>query len=371
MKILLNGLQAGNRSGTGRYTVELARRLAAREDVDLRLVWPRAPQESAPPFGMGDETLTRRASRALPRLLYDQIGIRREARQWAADLVHFPANIGPIATMGNAVLTIHDLSFYRDPSWFKMSRAIYYRTAVGQSAHSAARIIADSRATADDVHAYLGIPNQRIDVAPLGVDEHFARANDEAVAQVIERYKLPAPFFLFVGTIEPRKNVARLVRAWDKVARDLDHGLVIAGRDGWKTGEGNAAMAGVSQPERLRRLGFVAYEDLPALYSAAAAFVWPSLWEGFGLPPLEAMACGCPVVTSNVSSLPEVCGDAALLIDPQNEAALVQAMLRVVRDEKLRAQLVEAGAARAAMFTWDRTAEATVGAYRAALGSSE
>ncbi|MEX2015038.1 MAG: glycosyltransferase family 1 protein, partial [Candidatus Hydrogenedentales bacterium] len=115
------------------------------------------------------------------------------------------------------------------------------------------------------------------------------------------------------------------------------------------------------------RIGYVAYEDLPALYSAAAAFVWPSLWEGFGLPPLEAMACRCPVVTSNVSSLPEVCGDAALLIDPRNEAALAQAMTRIVRDEKLRAQLVEAGMARAAAFTWDRTADATVASYHAAM----
>lgn len=367
MRILLNGLQAGNRSGTGRYTIELARRLAARDDVEVRLVWP---WNFAAPEGVDHRTLSRHAAGALRRLTYDQVGIRREARQWDADLVHFPANIGPVAKMRNAVLTIHDLSFYHDPSWFKASRAIYYRTAVGQSAHSATRIVADSRTTADDVHTYLGIPTGRIDVAPLGVDAHFARADDGAIARVIERYKLPAPFFLFVGTVEPRKNVARLVRAWDKVARDLDHGLVIAGRDGWKTGAVDAEIGGVSQPERLRRIGYIEYKDLPALYSAAAAFVWPSLWEGFGLPPLEAMACGCPVVTSNVSSLPEVCADAALLIDPQNEAALVQALLRIVRDEKLRANLVDAGRARAAQYTWDRTADATAASYRAALATS-
>ncbi|MEX2015012.1 MAG: glycosyltransferase family 1 protein, partial [Candidatus Hydrogenedentales bacterium] len=246
MKILLNGLQAGNRSGTGRYTVELARRLAAKEDVELRLACPR---DLAAPEGVGNGALSRHSAGALSRLAYDQAGIRREARRWAADLVHFPANIGPIATMRNAVLTIHDLSFYRDPSWFKMSRALYYRTAVGQSAHSAARIIADSRATADDVHAYLGIPNTSIDVAPLGVDEHFSRADDDAIVKVIERYKLPTPFFLFVGTVEPRKNVAQLICAWDKVARELDHGLVIAGRDGWKTAVVDAAIGGVSQSE--------------------------------------------------------------------------------------------------------------------------
>jgi glycosyltransferase involved in cell wall biosynthesis len=178
------------------------------------------------------------------------------------------------------------------------------------------------------------------------------------------KYWLPEQFLLFVGTLEPRKNLVRLVQAWDKAYDSgLPH-LVIAGRRGWKVDPILAAMRQVRHPYALHLAGFVADDDLPALLSAAQVFVWPSLMEGFGLPPLEAMACGTPVLSSNTSSIPEVTADAALLVDPADENRLAEAMVALAHDDRLRVSLSEAGRRQAALFSWERTARLTAAAYR-------
>jgi len=365
MRILLNGLQAGNRSGTGRYVEELARRLPGlADDVEVAVLWPR---HLPPPPGAQDACVLVDSHSPFRRLWQDQFGSRALRKRIEASVIHFPANVGPLLTMDRAVLTVHDLSFLREPQWYRRNRAAYYRYAVRRSARVAARVIVDSQATAADVIGLLGVPDDRIDVVPLGVRDEFRRrrgASPPLQAGVRERYRLPERFFLFVGTLEPRKNLVRLIDAFTRIAAESEYHLVLAGRDGWKVAPIRAAAGASPHAHRIHFPGFIADDDLPAVLSAAHALVWPSLYEGFGLPPLEAMACGAPVLTSNVSSLPEVVGDAALQVDPHDVDALAESMRALATDATLRNNLMAKGTHRAAHFTWERTAQLTLGVYR-------
>ena len=369
MIVLLNALQAGNRSGTGRYTWELARWApVVAEGLDVAVLWPEhVPRPGGRGIGHG-ACVPCRARHAAGRLYMDQVGIRRVCSQIGADVVHYPASVGSLTGLRNSIVTVHDLSFLHNPGWFRPGRAAYYRYAVGRSARMAGRVIADSEATAADLEELVGLGRERVDVIPLGVDEAYRPVGAEGTAALRAKYGLPERYFLYVGTLEPRKNVVRLVEAWSRIADVCECDLVIAGREGWKVGQIRRVIAGLAQGHRVHRPGFIAHEDLPGVICGSRAFVWPSLWEGFGLPPLEAMACGVPVLTSNVSSLPEVVGDAALTVDPYDVEAIADGMRRLADDEALRDGLKERGVERAGLFTWHGTAEATVETYRKVLG---
>lgn len=363
MRVLLNALQAGNRSGTGRYVEELVRALPrVAPELDVKVVWP---AEAPVPDTQGQvEFLIKR--RALKdRLFFDQFGMPSLRKEVAADSVHYPANFGPVTKMRGLVVTVHDVSYLREPQWFPAHKAVYYRRLAQASLPRAAHLIADSRSTANDLHEFLHIPAERVSVVPLGVTENFEPADDEAKGRVRARYKVPEKFLLYVGTIEPRKNLVRLIAAWSRCAQYLPD-LVIAGREGWSYVPVREAAEGTAHRSRIHFPGFVAGEDLPALLSAAHAFVWPSLFEGFGLPPLEAMACGTPVLTSNTSSIPEVTGDAALLVDPLEVDAIEEGLRKISEDNELRGRLRERGKAQAKKFTWENCARFTVDAYRKA-----
>ncbi len=363
MRVLLNALQAGNRSGTGRYVAELARRLPGRaKDVELRVLWPR--HVPLPPASLPDFFEQVEAGNPLARVYVDQILVHSHARRFGADLVHYPANIGPLFPPGRTVLTIHDLTYFHHPEWFRRNRAAYYRFATRWSARHANAIIVDSQATADDCRAFLGLGEENMAIVPLGVGDEFRPVSSEQQATARTWYRLPDQFILYAGTMEPRKNLVRLIAAWDRIADACPYDLVLAGRDGWKTGPIRAAAAASLHPRRIHFPGFIANDDLPALYSAARVLAWPSLFEGFGLPPLEAMACGTPVVVSNRSSLPEVVADAGLLVDPDDVEALSAALFDAATDESLRNRLILSGQARAQGFTWNRTAEMTLQIYR-------
>ena len=365
MRVILNALQAGNRSGTGRYTEALARLLPGMaRDVEVVPYWPAATPP--PALTMGERVVQKRFNSVGQRLRFDQWGIRGALREEGATFAHYPANVGAVLPGIPNVVTVHDLSFLRHREWFSFERALYYRNAVARSVKTARRVFADSSATAHDLMTLLGVPEERIDVIPLGVEPSFAPADGDAQRRVRETYRLPETFFLYVGTLEPRKNLAGLIRAWSRVADQVPQDLVIAGRDGWKVKPIRDAVVLTEMKERIHFPGFIAAEDLPALLSTAHAFTWPSLWEGFGLPLLEAMACGAPVLTSDKSSIPEVVGDAAVMVDPYDVDALARELLRFSRDEKLCAQLHNAGMARARAFTWERCAELTLDAYRKA-----
>jgi glycosyltransferase involved in cell wall biosynthesis len=224
-----------------------------------------------------------------------------------------------------------------------------------------------SHTTAHDIRQILDVPLSQIDVIPNGISPHFKTASPEVVLRVREQYGLPERFFLYVGTLEPRKNVARLIQAWDRSLSSTDLDLVIAGRTGWKTRDMEMAVNAIGTPKRLHFPGYIPDEDLPALITAAHAFVWPSLWEGFGIPPLEAMACGTPVLTSNVSCLPEIMGDAAIYVNPAEIDDIASGMTLVALDEDLRESLVERGRTQAAKYSWERVAKLTFETYEKAM----
>ena len=288
------------------------------------------------------------------------------------DVFHSPDFTLPPVWRARAVLTVHDLSFLRVPECFTGALRRYLERVVPRSVRRADHVIADSHSTKRDLVELLGTPAGKVTVIHSGVEPRFRPIVDRAaLGPVRQRYDLPERFIISVGTLQPRKNFATLVEAfarlksetgnWKPGARSLK--LVIAGGRGWLYEEIFARVEALGLQGDVLFPGFVADEDLPALYNLAEAFVLPSLYEGFGLPPLEAMACGTPVVTSNVSSLPEVVGDAGLMVEPADVESLAVAIERVLEDGGLRREMVQRGLARAKEFTWERAARRLLGVY--------
>lgn len=280
----------------------------------------------------------------------------------------------PTRSHTRTLLTVHDLSFVRDPDSAAPGLRRYLNAVVPRSVARAYHILADSHATKDDLIELYGTSPEKITVLYSGVDPRFSPEKQRGEEERIRRrYKLGHnPIVLSLGTLQPRKNYSRLISAFARVAdvsrwsdgRPVSHNLVIVGKKGWLFDSIRADVSRLGVRTRVVFPGFVEEEDLPALYRMADLFVFPSLYEGFGLPPLEAMACGTPVVTSNVSSLPEVVGDAGLTVDPRDIPALANAMGRALQDNKLRQQMIEGGLARAAEFTWLRAARQLRDVYR-------
>ena len=286
------------------------------------------------------------------------------------DLFHSPDFALPPVWRARTLVTVHDLSFMRLPECFPDGLLRYLGSAVPRAVRRADHIIADSNNTRRDLMELLGTPGPKITVIHSGVEPRFrpltSEADRETLAAVRCKYALPERFILSVGTIQPRKNLTRLVEAFfmlNAQCSTLNWELVIVGGKGWLYEGTFERVRALRLEDRVHFLGFVDDADLPALYNLAGTFAFPSLYEGFGLPPLEAMACGVPVVCSNVSSLPEVVGDAALTVDPLDVAGLAEAMRRAIEDETLRASLVTRGLARAATFTWPEAAQALLGVY--------
>ena len=303
----------------------------------------------------------------LLRILYEEFRLGR--RLGGFHLLHAPAYVAPRRLDVPLVLTIYDLVALRHPELARRANVAHYRLRLPRSARAAARIIVPLECVARQVVEHLGVDRDRVRVVPLGVDAGFRPPSAAAVASVREHYALGAPFVLFVGNIEPKKNLPTLLRAFAELTRHgLPHELVIAGTRGWKCRCVFRLPAELGIEDRVRFLGYVAEADLPGLYGAAELFAFPSLIEGFGLPPLEAMACGTPVVTSDAEALVETAGDAAEHVPARDAEALADAMRRVLGDQALRERLCQAGLARAAQFTWQRTAEATRAVYREAIG---
>jgi glycosyltransferase involved in cell wall biosynthesis len=276
------------------------------------------------------------------------------------DIVHATnhAAVPPVPGGRRLVVTVHDLAFERFPELFPRRWRWLYGAGLRAAAARAHAIVVPSQATADDLGRRGDVDPARVHVTPLAASL-AAGAGDPG--PTIDRLGIPRPYLLSVGTQEPRKNLPRLVRAYRRAGPP--HALVLAGQPGWRSDELEREVA-AGGPGRIVRTGTLDAADLDAVYRGADAFAYPSLYEGFGLPVLEAMARGVPVVTSNASSIPEVAGDAAVLVDPEDEAALAGALTRVLGDEALRADLGRRGRERAAGFSWAATARATLAAYR-------
>jgi len=263
-----------------------------------------------------------------------------------------------------SVLTVHDLVFYRYPEYHKLFNRLFLGIAMPIFCRRATRIIAVSESTKSDLESFYHIPAAKISVIPEAAAAHFRVQDPSHVASIRQRYTLPPKYILTVGTIEPRKNLSRLLDACAPLLHeDLTDSVVIVGKEGWLYDDFNRHLEGYPFRHRVQRLGYVVEEDLPAIYAGATVTVQPSLYEGFGLPVLEAMACGNPVCLSNVSSLPEVGGQAALYFDPLSTEEMTARIRLVLEDTELRSHLQAASLQQAALFSWQKTAQMTLTVY--------
>ncbi|MBI4093323.1 MAG: glycosyltransferase family 4 protein [Candidatus Kerfeldbacteria bacterium] len=280
------------------------------------------------------------------------------------DLFHAPATSLPLTYRGKAVVTVHDLAIYKHPKLFPGHQFLSTRLVVPRSIKRAKRIIAVSEATKRDVRQLFRVAEKRIQV----IYEGFVRERAaKGVVNVREKYGLMHPYLSFVGTIEPRKNLPNLIKGFASVAnlpsmKKVD--LILAGAPGWKYGDVIKAIKDAKLGSRVRYLGYLPHHDKLQLIEQSLAFVFPSLYEGFGLPVLEAMSLGTPVITSRVSALPEIAGTAAVFVNPHKFKEIGQAIAKVVGGSTLRKKLIAEGQRRSAMFTWDATARETLRVYR-------
>lgn len=286
----------------------------------------------------------------------------------ALDLYHATDFVlPPVATRTRTLLTVHDLSFIRAPETASPNLRAYLKQVVPRSVRRADHILADSAATKADLIALYGTAADKISVLLSGVSDHFTPVRDTAqIAAVRARYHIgDGPYILDVGTVQPRKNFERLIRIMATLPPTLDTvQLVIVGGRGWLQGPIYQAVTDLKLEKRVIFTGFAVDADLPALYSGAQLLAYPSLYEGFGLPILEAMRCEVPVLSANTSSLPEVAGDAALLVDPTDSEAIRAGLIALLTDADLRARLIDAGRRQAQPFTWDRAAAQLANIYQ-------
>jgi glycosyltransferase involved in cell wall biosynthesis len=362
---------AHERGGLGRYATALAEAMLAR-DVELT-AFVNDPREShlRPPLSdlpMRTARLPRRRWRLRAAASY--FGAPSLDRVVAgADLFHATEHLLPKLTRARTVFTLHDIAYLLFPEHHLPRNRIYLRTMMPKFLRRADRIIAVSEHTRKDALRSYPLDPAKIEVIPEGVEPRFRPDVDaDLVARVRERYALPERFILTVGTIEPRKNHTTLVEAFAALrSRHPEVGLVIAGARGWLYDRFFERVRALGLDELVVFTGHVPDENMPALLNAAEAFAFPSEFEGFGLPPLEAMACGIPVVSSDAASLPEVVGDAGMLIAPRDVAGWVEALDRLLEDAPLRADFAARGRARARRFSWDAAAERTVEVYRSVM----
>jgi glycosyltransferase involved in cell wall biosynthesis len=266
------------------------------------------------------------------------------------------------------IITVYDVTPLLFPKSFTKGTLLRYKILFSKSINLADRVIAISNSTKQDLIRYFQVPEDKITVTHLAADECFRPLPSNNIQRFRDKYRLDFPFILYVGTLEPRKNLPTLIKAFYYLKKkNISHKLVIAGGKGWKYDSIFQMISNLNLMKDIHFTGYVPKEDLPLLYNAADAFVYPSLYEGFGLPPLEAMACGCPVITSNTSSLPEVVGDAGITINPCDYDKLAETVDNVISDSELKIQLSKMGQARAAEFSWKKCADKTLKIYNSRI----
>lgn len=352
-------LAVAARTGTEHYTWEVLRALGAIDKRNTYTLYCNQLPASLPPL---PPSFVLRPM-PLPRA-WSHGRLSLEMAQHPPDVLFVPAHALPLVPAPRSVVTIHDLGFLHYPEAHTRIQRLYYRIFTRLSARRATHIIAISEATRRDLQRFYGIADHNISVVYHGVDPRFKPLSLHEITPIIERYKIAGPYMLFVSTVHPRKNVARLIEAFALARKTLgtQHPLrlVLAGKRGWLTEQIERRAVELGIEDFVQFTGYVADTDLPALLSGAQAYVVPSLYEGFGMTVLEAQASGTPVLASNTSSLPEVVGDAGLLVDPHDVAAIAAGIVQLATDEQFRAALRERGLQHVAGWTWERTARQTL-----------
>ena len=368
------------RTGTERYSLEIIRHLLHLPEA-AEHTW-RLYTDREPPTGFVPEGTLRALEsnvdvRVLPaNRLWTHRALGAEVTQHKTDVLFVPAHVLPLVVppsrLPPSVITVHDLGYHVFPDSHTRGQRLYLKAGTRWSVSVASAVIAVSKATAADLQRFYGVPAKRITVVYEAAPD-VKPVPAGAIADVQDRYGLRRPYALFVGTIQPRKNIARLIQAYAWLYQNSAIGwdFVLAGAPGWLSDNLYEQAAAFGLAGQIHFLGFVPDADLPALIQGAHFFCFPTLFEGFGLPVLEAQRYGVPVLTSNNSSLPEVAGDAALLVDPTDVDAIANAMLRLSQDEVLRQQLIEAGYANVRRFSWEKAARETLAVLVEAAGGDD
>ena len=375
MRIALNAriLQAP-RTGIGHYVAELVRALRASTEVEVALFhgwgWSSALPEAAMPGYSRLTPLLRQipgayqARRWLEQKRFDQ------GRTQGIDLYHEPS-LWPLAFDGPTVITLHDLTHLHFPETQPLARLKEIERRLAAGVQQAQRIITDSQAIADEAQAYFGLPAERFVVAPLGVAERFHPRQPDAIEAVLKAHAVaPREYFLCVGTLEPRKNLSLALRAHALLPEAVRQRfpLLIVGMAGWQQTQFSNELRQALASGHVCLLGYLPDEQVAQLLAGARALVFPSRYEGFGLPVLEAMASGTPVILTRSSAMPEVAGAAGNYIEPDDAQCLRDALIRLIDDQAHWQACREAGLHRTRLFSWERCAQATAGAYRQAMG---
>jgi glycosyltransferase involved in cell wall biosynthesis len=376
MRIAINcQILSVNHLGIGRYTENLVKALADVDEenkylllVNSRVNLAKLPQQD------NFQVLTT----GIPivgtktRILWEQLWLPFSLLGKGVDLVHFPDLSLPVLPLLDCpyVVTIHDLTHYAFREAYTLGKVLYKRCTTPLAVRGASRIIAVSESTKQDIVETFAVPGWKIAAVYSGLMEMFKPiTSKEQLKETEIKFHLPSRYILHVGSIDPRKNLVTLLEAYANLTKEanLPHKLIIVGPKEFNYAPVLNTAQNLDMADRIVFLGFVNNEDLVNIYNMAELFVFPSIHEGFGFPPLEAMACGVPVITSNTSSLPEIVGDAALLIDPYDTHGLVAAMLRVLTDDRLRNEMSQRGLCQAKLFSWRKAAEETLKVYKEAV----
>ena len=371
----------GGKSGISQYIMNLLREFATLKPAELIEVFVYANEEKIfVPHKNGISPLCfgEGIRRPVVNLLWHQISLPRWCRRGKYDVLFLPAGNRrlPVSVPCPTVGTVHDFSSIHVKGKYDPARMFYITRVLPVLIRRLTQVITVSESSKKDIVEYAGVPEERVHVTPLAADNslYHPRDKEQAAARVASRYGLRPPYILYISRIEhPGKNHARLIRAFDRLksTEDIPHQLVLAGSDWVRAEEVHRAAEECSCTSDIVFTGFAATEDIPDLYCGADLFVFPSLYEGFGLPVLEAMASAVPTACSNVSSIPEVAGDAALQFDPYDEEAIAEAIRTLLTNPELRADYGKRGLERSKQFTWSRTASRTLAVIRAAVAEAE
>jgi glycosyltransferase involved in cell wall biosynthesis len=353
-------------AGAAVYAIELVRALANGDRHDGYALYVRGADLDDAVNGLRNWRVERVGAASRPaRLVWEQARLPRSLARLGIDVLHSTHHTLPLARVKcRRVVTIHDVTFLRLPRRYPLARRLYMQTLTRLSARVAEAVIVPSNVVRDDVRTLLHVPADRIATIYEAAGARFAAMDRDAAQAVARSYGIQPPYVLSVGSLEPGKNRARLFRAMRELRDDgVDCRLAVVGQRAWGYEGELALVEELGMGDRIVLPGYVRADDLPALYAGAEALAFPSLYEGFGLPVLEAMACGTPVLTSRVSATAEIAGDAALLVDPQSIGEIRDGLRRLLADPELRQDYARRGIERASQFSWDRAAEETRAVY--------
>jgi glycosyltransferase involved in cell wall biosynthesis len=364
MKVLINGLQVGkNNSGVQYYTKHLYNAIKKLNPVNLEVqLYKQNTNPRFPSFLSPVSRLLTPSKIRLSRILNENLRLPKYLTRNSLDLYHSPNYVLPFFLKSPSLVTIHDLITLDYPKLCKWESVLYFKLALPRSIKKANKIVTVSEKTKTDIQTRFKIPNEKIVVTHLGISSIFRKTVDK---EVLSYYSITDKYILFVGNIEPKKNLVRLLQAYNKLnlSKNLTHKLVISGRKGWKCKKVFSTVKKLKLQESVIFTGYVPENDLPVLYSMADLFVFPSIYEGFGIPPLEAMACEVPILTSNTGALPETTGGNCLLVNPYNVNEIADGIHKLLVNEKLRKYYIEKGRNWVKQFTWERTAKKTLQVY--------